>query len=231
MKGLTESQEKVLRYISSFLSENGYAPTAQEIASEFKWGSKTAALDHLRALEKKKFLSRKNGKARSIQLLLKDVESKSNSNPAVSRVQSGGVHFGHTTRTSGSQISEIPVFGSIPAGLPQSKSQDNQGCLSVNLECIGVKPTPRTFALEVQGDSMIERHILEGDVVVLEHGVSPKNGDVVAALIDGESTLKTYVEIDKKPYLRAENPAYPDLLPAEELVTQGVMIALIRKTP
>lgn len=231
MKGLTESQKKVLRYIRNFLAENGYAPTAQEIASEFKWGSKTAALDHLRALEKKKFLSRKNGKARSIQLLLKD----STPNPAISRAQPSRIQVSKrpliSVTSAATQISNIPVFGSIPAGPPQTKSQDSQGCLSVNLECIGVKPTPRTFALEVKGDSMVGRHILEGDVVVLEHGMNPKNGDVVAALIDGESTLKTYVEINRKPFLKAENPAYPDLLPAEELVTQGVMIALIRKNP
>ena len=76
---------------------------------------------------------------------------------------------------------------------------------------------------------MIGRHILSGDIVVLEHGMSPRPGDVVAALIDNESTLKTYLVQRNKPYLRAENPKYPDLIPAQELVIQGVMRALIRK--
>lgn len=228
MKGLTESQKKVLGYIRRYLTENGFAPTAQEIASEFRWGSKTAALDHLRALEKKKVLSRKNGKARSIQLLLPEMdprpgESGGMSQPAVSA-------GGRLSKLTAS-VTDIPVFGTIPAGLPQDKTQENHGCISVNLDYIGVKPSPRTFALEVRGDSMIDRHILEGDIVILEHGVSPRNGDVVAALIDGESTLKTYFEINRKPFLKAENPAYPDLLPAHELVTQGVMVALIRKRP
>jgi repressor LexA len=94
---------------------------------------------------------------------------------------------------------------------------------------LGLRPTARTFALEVRGDSMVGRHILEGDYVILEHGVTPRSGDVVAALIDNESTLKTFV-IDKgKPFLRAENPRYPNLVPAQELVIQGVMVALIRK--
>jgi repressor LexA len=75
----------------------------------------------------------------------------------------------------------------------------------------------------------IGSHILEGDLVVLEHGLTPKTGDVVAALIDNESTLKTFVLNRGKPFLRAENPNYPDLLPAAELVIQGVMIALIRR--
>ena len=76
---------------------------------------------------------------------------------------------------------------------------------------------------------MIGKSILDGDLVVLEHGMTPRNGDVVAALIDNESTLKTFVMERSKPYLRAENPRYPNLIPANELVIQGVMIALIRK--
>jgi repressor LexA len=76
---------------------------------------------------------------------------------------------------------------------------------------------------------MIGRHILDGDVVVVEHGQTPRQGDVVAALIDGESTLKTYVTDQGKPCLRAENPRYPKLIPAGELVIQGVMVALIRR--
>jgi repressor LexA len=76
---------------------------------------------------------------------------------------------------------------------------------------------------------MIGKHILDGDLVVLEHGLTPRSGDVVAALIDNESTLKTFVLDRGRPYLRAENPRYPQLIPADELVIQGVMVALIRK--
>ncbi len=77
---------------------------------------------------------------------------------------------------------------------------------------------------------MIGKHIVEGDYAVFEHGVAPKTGDVVAALIDNESTLKTFLLDRGKPWLRAENPKYPRLIPATELVIQGVMIALIRKS-
>jgi repressor LexA len=76
---------------------------------------------------------------------------------------------------------------------------------------------------------MIGRHILDGDFVVLEHGPEPRNGQIVAALIDGASTLKTFVVKGGKPYLKAENPKYPDLLPAQELMIQGVLKALIRR--
>ncbi len=74
-----------------------------------------------------------------------------------------------------------------------------------------------------------EADILDGDLVVLERGPDPRHGQVVAALVDGERTLKTYVVKNGKPYLKAENPKYPDLIPAQELVIQGVFKALIRK--
>jgi repressor LexA len=99
----------------------------------------------------------------------------------------------------------------------------------VDIESVGFTPTRNTFALRVAGDSMVGRHILDGDVVVLEHGPEPRSGQVVAALIDGESALKTFVVKGGKPYLRAENPRYPNLIPAQELMIQGVFQALIRK--
>jgi repressor LexA len=126
-------------------------------------------------------------------------------------------------------VVHVPLLGSIPAGPPQESWQEAQGCVSVDITTLGIKPTPRTYALRVKGDSMIGRHILDGDIVVVEHGQTPRNGDVVAALIDGESTLKTFVTERGKPYLRAENPRYPKLIPAAELVVQGVMVAMIRK--
>ena len=76
---------------------------------------------------------------------------------------------------------------------------------------------------------MIGRHIMDGDFVVCEHGISPNTGDIVAALIDNESTLKTYLTRQNVPYLKAENPKYPELIPANELVIQGVLVAVIRK--
>jgi repressor LexA len=77
---------------------------------------------------------------------------------------------------------------------------------------------------------MIGKHIVSGDIVVLEHGAEPRNGQIVAALVDGESTLKTLVVKAGKPYLKAENPKYADIIPAQDLMIQGVFKALIRKT-
>jgi hypothetical protein len=80
---------------------------------------------------------------------------------------------------------------------------------------------------EVRGDSMIDAHIVAGDVVIMELR-DPTHRDIVAALIDGETTLKRFLVHKGKPFLRAENSKYPDLIPAHELVIQGVFRALLR---
>jgi repressor LexA len=78
---------------------------------------------------------------------------------------------------------------------------------------------------------MIGKNICDGDIVILEFGHEPRSGQIVAAYIDGASTLKTFLLKGGKPYLRAENPKYPDLIPAQELTIQGVFKALIRRAP
>jgi len=99
----------------------------------------------------------------------------------------------------------------------------------IDVTTLGIQPTARTFVLKVRGDSMIGKSIVDGDIAIIEHGAPPRPGDVVAALIDGQVTLKTFLRQRGKPYLRAENPRYPNLIPQEELLIQGVMVALIRQ--
>lgn len=204
MNELTRRQQQVLEFVQSFQQQGAPAPTLREIAEHFGFKSSRAAADHLDALKRKGVLASEAGKARSL------------------RTVSSLERFRR-------RVVDIPVFGSIPAGFADRREQEAKGCVSMDIATLGIKPTARTFALEVRGDSMIGRHILEGDMVVVEHGQTPRNGDVAAALIDGDSTLKTFIENKGKPYLRAENPKYPKLIPASELVIQGVMVALIRK--
>jgi repressor LexA len=179
-------------------------PSSQEIAAQFGFRSPNAVTNHLRLLRKKGVITSKPGKARSLRITSPLAKLRS-------------------------RIADIPLFGSIPAGMPQAREQDAEGCITVDVESIGYKPTRNAFALRVSGDSMIGRHILDGDFVVMEHGPEPRNGQIVAALIDGASTLKTFVVKSGRPYLKAENPKYPDLIPAQELMIQGVFKALIRR--
>ena len=204
MKPLTKRQQQILDYINKHLQTHGIPPSLRDIAKAFKFNSMTSAVDHVRALRNKGILERLPKRARGLKVL-SPLERYKN------------------------RVADIPVFGSIPAGAAQDKQQEAIGCVSIDVQTLGIKPTPRTFALEVRGDSMIGRHIVSGDIAVIEHGITPRTGDVVAALIDNESTLKTFVTERGKPYLRAENPRYRNQVPAQELVIQGVMVALIRK--
>jgi repressor LexA len=200
----TRAQQRILDFIRNEIRADRPAPTHREIADRFGFRSTRAAACHLEALKRKGLIESEPGRARALRV--------------VSPMQ-----------TLRKRIADIPLLGSIPAGFAQDRQPEAKGCVSIDIGTLGIEPSPRTFALEVRGDSMIGRHILDGDMVVLEHGQEPRNGDVVAALIDGESTLKTFVLRGGRPYLKAENPKYPDLVPAQELMIQGVFKTLIRK--
>jgi repressor LexA len=122
----------------------------------------------------------------------------------------------------------VPLLGRIPAGSPREAAAVAPVHLPIDPTFFGIRERSRAFAVRVTGDSMIGRRIFEGDIVLLEQGLDPQNGDVVAALIDNESTLKTLVRDEGKTWLRAENPLYPDLLPVLDLKIQGVARAVIR---
>lgn len=201
---LTKRQSQILEFIEAQQQATGQSPSLREIAAHFRFRSMTAAVDHVRALVRKGVLKHQEGKARSWQTVspLKELRRL---------------------------VVDIPLYGSIPAGYSAEQIQEANGCISVDVDSLGIRSTTRTFALQVRGDSMIGKHILPGDYAIFEHDLTPEPGDVVAALIDNESTLKTFLTEGNKPYLRAENPKYPDLIPATELVIQGVMVALIRK--
>lgn len=203
MTELTARQNQVLEFVRSALHRGHPAPTLREIAEHFGFGSTRAAADHLDALKRKGFLESAPGKARALRMC-------------------------SPLQTLRQPLIDIPLLGSIPAGFPDERQEDIKACISIDARSLGIKPTRQTFALKASGDSMIGRHILDGDLVILEPGRTPRNGEVVAALIDRESTLKTFILTRGKPYLRAENPRYPKLIPAEELVIQGVMVGLVR---
>lgn len=204
MSELTNRQRQIVEFIQRSRERSGMVPTQQEIADHFAFRSTNAVRQHLRLIRQKGVLEASDGKARALKVVC-----------PLQRFRQ--------------RVVDIPVFGSIPAGLPQERTQEAKGCVSIDIGTLNFKPTPRTFALEVRGDSMVGKHIVAGDLVVLEHGATPKTGDVVAALIDGESTLKTFLTRNGKPYLKAENPNYPDLLPAHELVIQGVLKLVVRR--
>src|ERR1700680_685134 len=197
---LTDRQKNVLDFIQREQREKGITPSTREIQSHFRFASQTSVMQYLAALERKGFLQRHAGKARAL----------------ITPVQRVRIH-------------DVPIYGQIPAGMSALTEQDIEGHVSLDTRSANVAKNHGTFALRVRGDSMIGAHILDGDVVILEQSKEVHNGDIVAALIDGETTLKRYVVDHGRPYLKAENPLYPNLVPARELRIQGVVVSLVRK--
>ena len=197
---LTERQRSILEFIQFEQREKGITPSTREIQHHFGFASQTSVMQYIDALERKGFLDRHARKARALIT-------------PVQRVR----------------ITDIPIYGQIPAGMSALTEQTIEGHVSLDTRSANVSKNRGTFALRVRGDSMIGAHILDGDIVILEDSKEVHSGDIVAALIDGETTLKRYVVEHGRPYLKAENPRYPKLTPASELKIQGVMVSLVRK--
>jgi len=183
---LTDRQRSVLDFIQREQRDKGLTPSTREIQSHFRFASQTSVMQYIAALERKGFLQRHAGKARALITPVQKV-----------------------------RITDVPIYGQIPAGMSTLTEQDIEGHVSLDTRSANVSKNHATFALRVRGDSMIGAHILDGDIV--------------AALIDDETTLKRYVVDHGRPYLKAENSRYPNLIPARELKIQGVMVSLVRK--
>jgi len=113
----------------------------------------------------------------------------------------------------------------IPAGWP---AEMGGGCARLDPGRV-LRATPRSFALRVRGQSMINAGVCDGDIVVGEFTPEARPGAIVVALIDGESTLKRLVLHHGRPYLASENPSCPDLVPLSELVIQGVVHTVVKR--
>src|SRR5437879_8590062 len=197
---VTDRQKRVLDFIQREQREKGLTPSTREIQNHFRFASQTSVMQDIAALERKGFVDRHARMARAL-----------------------------ITPAMKVRITDIPVYGQLPAGMSALTEQTVEGHVSLDTRSANVSKNRGTFALRVRGDSMIGAHIVDGDVVILGDSKEVHNGDIVAALIDGETTLKRYVVEHGRPYLKAENPRYPKLTPASELKIQGVMVSLVRK--
>ena len=182
--GLTESQAKVLQTISDFIDANGYPPTAKEIA-EILHITQTSVFEQLSRLEKKRYITRQKGAARTIGIMER-VEEKPVKNEKVKLVK-------------------VPVIGTIAAGVPIFADENMEGEILVDESNIG---KGRFFALRVRGDSMINAGINNGDLVIIKRQPLAENGDIIAALIDSDATLKRLSLNNGEVFLLPENEKY-----------------------
>ncbi len=190
----------VLSFIEQYQGEYERPPTIREIQDHCGFKSPRAVSYILEKLEQARLIVR--------------------------QAHSRGIHL--TKPRSMAAGVQLPLFASIPAGLPDefdgSEAPDTLRFIPTTL---GISNPNRAFAVRVRGDSMIDAGIFSGDIVVLEQK-DARPGDIVAALIDGENTLKRLVNENGRVYLKAENAAYPDLDPAEKLDIQGVVVSILR---
>ena len=207
MKTLTEKQKNILDFIEDFLDREGMAPTVYEIADQFDIKTSTV-FAHLRALQRKKQLSR-SSKARSISLNGK---------------KKTGVRLPRG-------LFAIPLLGRVNAGAPAESIEYKEQDIYISAIPAGCS-ADNMFALRVQGESMRDLGIYDGDIVIVaQTKTKPRNGDIVVALIQGnEVTVKTFKAVD--PDTIELHPANADfkvqVYPANEVQIQGKVVALQR---
>lgn len=209
MKNLTVRQQEVLGYLQVHMRDYGTWPSFREIEEHFGFRSTNAVMGHLRALEKKGYISRIPSQARTFRINLDLAEE--------------------SIPTESLDVVDIPIYGHIAAGFPDGVETGGEiGRLQIDVESAGIRRSRRCFALKVRGESMVDVGIFDGDTVVIEQA-PPRDGDIVAALIDGETTLKRFMnKPGHSPYLQAENRNFPQLYPVTELVIQGIAKAVVR---
>ncbi|MDD8044986.1 MAG: transcriptional repressor LexA [Verrucomicrobiota bacterium] len=206
------SQRKILTFIAQQTQENGYPPTIREIQAHCGYRSPRAVSFHLDKLFLQGYIERMaTGRARTLRLT------------EIGHDAIGG-EYRPVERASGPQ--RVPILGSIAAGFPALEEAASQSQATLEGE-LAQYHTERHFALKVRGESMIDAHILDGDIVIVEKRAAEKD-EIVVALIDGEMTLKRLRSVHGKFYLQAENRAYPNLEPVEELSVQGVVVGVHR---
>jgi repressor LexA len=186
VRELTARQREVLDFIRVFGERQGVPPTVREIGESFHFTAR-AAFDHLRALERKGMLERRvTGKRASRMLVLPAQRGARRAEPA-------GTSPG------------IPLLGRIAAGTPITAVENHEDTIPLRPDWLGVGGQD-VFALRVRGDSMIDAHIVDGDLVLVRKQETAGSGDIVAAMLDGEATVKRLAREGAAVVLRPEHP-------------------------
>jgi len=199
---LTKRQKEILDFINEFLDEHGYAPSFEEIAHAFGYSSLATVHEHLSNLERKGYIRKAYNESRSIEMVPEE--------GTVSAL-------------------ELPLLGRVAAGLPIEAIRDQES-LAVPLDM--VRPGKDNFVLKVEGNSMIEEHIRDGDYIVVSSQPTASDGEVVVALVGGDSATvkRIYREPGNRIRLQPANPTMdPIVVAAEDVLVQGVVVGLIRR--
>jgi len=203
---LTENQKALLDFITAYQEENGFSPSYREIQKHFGYKAVGTVQDHVRALIQKGALQKSYGQ----------------SSKKAKALVPASLNSSRTTRLA----KRISVFGEIAAGGPRESLQTKLGSLVVGDEWA----SRDCFALRVVGNSMVDIGMFEGDYVIVEKKEKVQSGDIVVALLEGETTVKRYQEKSGKVWLIPENAQLkPIEVKSDDFQIQGKVIGLQRK--
>jgi repressor LexA len=210
--GLTERQRTILEVIRASVTSRGYPPSIREIGDAVGLTSTSSVAHQLRTLERKGYLRRDANRPRAVDV----------------RGADEGAHI-VTTDVSGSDAlpepTFVPVLGRIAAGGPILAEEAVEDVFPLPRELVG---EGSLFLLKVVGDSMVDAAICDGDWVVVRQQNVADNGDIVAAMIDGEATVKTFKRTRGQVWLMPHNRAF-DPIPGNDAAVLGKVVTVIRK--
>jgi repressor LexA len=209
-EGLTGRQRRILTCIREWVREHGYPPSVREIGEAVGLVSPSSVAYQLKELEKKGYLRRDPNRPRAV-----DVRTPSELSPEEEEA----------ARAARPTPAYVPVVGRIAAGGPILAEQAIEDVFPLPRELVG---EGNLFLLQVKGDSMVEAAICDGDWVVVRQQPTADNGEIVAAMIDGEATVKTYRRRDGHVWLMPHNPAF-DPIAGDEATILGRVVAVLRR--
>jgi repressor LexA len=220
--GLTRRQQAILDVIRESVERRGYPPSIREICEAAGLASTSSVAHQLAMLERKGFLRRDPNRPRAVDVRTSAVRGKG----AAARGKAARRAVAVTEDAPrGAAPVYVPVVGRIAAGGPILAEQLIEDVFPLPKSLVG---DGTTFLLRVVGDSMIDAAIADGDWVVVRQQPDAENGEIVAAMIDGEATVKTLQRRDGRVWLLPHNPAYAPI-PGEEATILGRVVSVLRK--
>jgi repressor LexA len=228
MIGLTDRQLEVLRFIARQIEDAGYPPTIREIGEGLDIRSTNGVNDHLKALERKGFLTRDAAKSRA--LIPTDLAREALGEGAAAR-SANVIPFARAAAKTAGRLVEIPIVGRVAAGQPILAQERIEDTVQVDAFLLGTNK--KVYGLRVQGDSMIGDGILTGDYVFVKKQLHADDGEIVVAMIDEEATVKrVYFEGDRVRF----QPSNPRMAPIyvrqsdfRSTMILGVVVGVYRK--
>jgi repressor LexA len=215
--GLTQRQRRILEVIRDAVERQGYPPSVREIGQAVGLTSTSSVAHQLSTLERKGYIRRDPNRPRAVDVRPPDTGAAARA--AAEAADEEAERFARPAPTY------VPVVGRIAAGGPVLAEQYVEDVFPLPRELVG---EGTLFLLRVVGDSMIDAAIADGDWVVVRQQPVADNGDIVAAMIDGEATVKTYRRRDGHVWLLPHNPAYAPI-PGDEATVLGRVVTVLRK--